>query len=464
MALLICMTAGEMNAGAEQGATGAQKKYAGAKQGAAGATLTDAAAQEAPESVYCVTACPSEDISRSMNISWAADTTVRDSYVLFTEKSDRKWRKARKVMPGQKELCTVFDSIYSRNPAGEDIYEDARFIKCGASISGLRPDTEYKYIICRIARGGGERVRRRHSALCGEHRFKTAGDEEWSCCIISDFHSYTPLARRLDSGMNMLETVKKYDPEMDWVLHAGDVCAWGGSYSFWKALYEREQFSDFFWAGVNGNHDNMSRKYELTNEYFKNASYYPRNGYEGQMGVCYHFRYSDALFIMLNSESMRDENGLLAAQNWVRKVVQEQNSSSTPPRYVIVVEHYQWFLGDSGRDFQYGRWCGVFDELGVDLAVSGNDHVYCRTGSIYAGAKTDGAKGTVYLTTSSSDNERGRTMSELSDHQEFIEHRFTEGPKTVSALSMKVSPEKIVLTLIDRTGKIMDQATIQAKR
>ena len=62
----------------------------------------------------------------------------------------------------------------------------------------------------------------------------------------------------------------------------------------------------------------MSRNYELTNQYFRNTSYYPENGYDGEKGVCYHFRYGNALFIMLNNENMHSDENLAKAQNWVK--------------------------------------------------------------------------------------------------------------------------------------------------
>ncbi len=37
---------------------------------------------------------------------------------------------------------------------------------------------------------------------------------------------------------------------------------------------------------------------------------------------------------MLNSEMMRKDEGLAAAQQWVRRVIQEN-----PARYVVVMEH-----------------------------------------------------------------------------------------------------------------------------
>jgi len=414
-------------------------------------------AQNSTKPVYCVTACPAQEVEHEMNISWAADSALTETYVLVTEASDKRWRKARIFQPEQHEFCTVFDGKSSKAANRDNFLEKARFWKNGAHLTGLKADTEYKYLI-RTGKKG-----RRGQDLSSEHRFKTGGAEEWSCCIISDYHSYPPLGGRLQAAMQMVDTVRHYDPEMDWILHVGDITAWGASYSFWQIMYEEQPFADFFWAGVNGNHDNMSRNYENSNQYFRQTAYYPLNGYEPEMGVCYHFRYGDVLFVMLNNEAMRQDEGLFAAQRWVKRVVNEARSSERPPRFVVVVEHYQWFFGQSGSTSQYGRWNALFDELGVDLAIGANNHIYARTGAIFDDKKTDGTFGTVYLQTSSSDNERGQEMQELRYNADKIESRFTEGGRTVGALSMQVSPTQIQLTLLDRKGYQVDRCIIPAK-
>ena len=258
----------------------------------------------------------------------------------------------------------------------------------------------------------------------------------------------------------MIGKIKEYDPSMDWVLHLGDICAWGGSYSFWKNLYGMQWFRDYMWAGVNGNHDNMSRKYELTNEYFRNSAAYPLNGYPGEMGVCYWFKYGEALFIMLNNESMRTQKGLEAAQEWFKSVIK-----SNPSKYIIICEHYQWFFGTDGADSQIARWSQLFDKYGVDLALAGNNHIYVRTNALYNKEETDGSRGTVYIQTPSSDNERGQAMKpELTHNKEIIKCRWTEGPKTVGAMNIKVFPTHMELALLDRNGTVIDTATVKAKR
>ena len=393
--------------------------------------------------IFSVTANPSADASTGMNVSWGCDTATTGAQLLFTTASDRKWKKAVEV-PSQAELCTCYDSVYSRAAGGADFYEDARFCKYGAQIRGLEPDTRYKYKVVAKAADGT-------SVESPDHFFKTAGSGKWNACIISDFHCYPPLNGRLVAAMNMIETVKDYKP-FDWVLNLGDVCAWGGSYSFWTYLYKEKPFHDYMWAGVNGNHDNMTRQYRLTGDFFRNANYVPRNGYEGQEGVCYWFKYNDALFVMLNNEEMRDSTAFEAARAWTEKVLTEQGKDV---RYKIVCEHYQWFYGHNGASSQYRRWHETFERCGVDLALAGNNHYYVRAHS----------GGVTYVQTPSSDNERGQgPLKALEENADKVDFRWNEGPHTVGALHMAVSAKCIELNLLDRRGRVIDSVKIPAKK
>lgn len=407
------------------------------------------------QQVHSISTCPGEDCSNEMIISWGADTSVQ-SWLLWSKASDKGWKRAKRENPIWYRT-EIYNGKSSKRANNENFFEDVIFNKCRVKLSGLEPNTTYKYMIVSGPAGRGTST---GDASTGAYTFKTAGAKEWSACIISDFHNYSPIPGRLEAADKMIGKIKEYDPSMDWVLHLGDICAWGGSYSFWKNLYGMQWFRDYMWAGVNGNHDNMSRKYELTNEYFRNSAAYPLNGYPGEMGVCYWFKYGEALFIMLNNESMRTQEGLEDAQEWFKSVIK-----SNPSKYIIVCEHYQWFFGTDGADSQIARWSKLFDEFGVDLALAGNNHIYVRTNALYNKEETDGSRGTVYIQTPSSDNERGQAMKpELTHNKEIIKCRWTEGPKTVGAMSIKVFPTHIELALLDRNGTVIDTATVKAKR
>ena len=411
---------------------------------------------QAPQSslgpeVFSVVASPAENTSHSMNLSWATAKEIKEA-VLEVAPADAKhngsaaksssWAKSiSRICTGT--FCTTYDSVYSKTAKGEDFYEDVKINKFNETVSGLKKNTLYKY---RVIAGGDTST---------THYFKTGGTKEWSACIISDFHVYSPLYGRTKAAMEMIGTIKKAEPDFDFILHLGDITAWGGSYSFWQNLYKEKPFEDYMWAGVNGNHDNMTRGYHrTTNEFFRDAAAYPHNGYGNEMGVCYFFKHGEVLFIMLNNESMKTDEGLKEAQDWVRKVVNEN-----PSRYKIVCEHYQWFYGETGKTSQFGRWNEVFDELGIDLALGANNHIYVST--------HPQASGTVYIQTTSSDNERG-VECDLSKPLEFnadkIKFRWTEGPQTVSGMYMKVSRKKLTLVLLNRHGEVLDTTEIHAKK
>lgn len=410
--------------------------------------------------IFCISTGPGEDASTQAGVSWSTDTTVTSTSLVLALEADASWTDAVRCIPQQKELCTVFDGVWSDDAEGKETYEHAVSVKCGIMLDNLRRNSDYKYY---IETDDGERS--------SVHHFRTAGASEWSACIISDFHSYPPLPGRLQSAMAMIDTVARKDPSLDWIFSPGDVVAWGGSWSFWKRLFEEKNFERYMWGRVNGNHDNWTKESQVThdfdipNDYFLGTSYFPRNSYEGELGVCYHFRYGNALFVMLNTEDMRKKGEFEAASAWTESVIARARKSDNPPLYVVVCMHYEWFLGTNGKTSQYGRWAEVFDRAGVDLAVAGNNHVYLRTLPLYDGNKTDGKKkGTVYLQTSSSDNGRGRKISETDFfNSELIENRWTEGSHTVSAIHMDVNDRRMVLTLLDREGNEIDSCRVYPK-
>ena len=392
---------------------------------------------------------PGADATTSVRINWHSDLNGPDTYCYFTTADDTDWSDAQRIDPTREE-CTVYDNMYSKTPTGQDFYESARFTRNVASLEKLQPGTRYMYRL-------GEKSD-------GEIRyFSTLPDNgTWTAAIISDFHSYTPLPSRKQAAMKMLDKLKEVNGgDFDMILHVGDITAWGGSYSFWKDLYNESYFRNYMWAGVNGNHDDMDRTSTFNgNHFFKNANANPLNGYEGQEGVCYYTQLGDLLLICLNSEAMRSPEGLTAAQNWVKEVI--ANNAS---KYTAVMEHYQWFYGDQGSTSQFSRWNELFDKYEVNFALGGNNHIYVSTHPIKDGQVVEPGKGTVYIQTPSSDNERGRNVrsKELTDNAELIKERWTEGAATVGAMLMKVTPANIEISLYNRNGELIDSNVIMPR-
>lgn len=395
---------------------------------------------------YTIVANPGEDASVEMNISFHADLDKTSCYVLYTIKSDTEWKLAKKAY-GKYEISTEFDGNSSVDSKGKTITEEAKFLNYSVTLAPLDSDTEYMY------RAGQD-------VLSDVQYFKTAGNTSFSFAWISDFHSYTPLPNRLKSAMGMIDTLEEYNKGVDFVFSTGDEIAWGGSYSFWKDFYTQENHKSYMWASVIGNHDYMDRtSTKSSNDYFRIVNNYPTNGYSGEEGVCYYFKYSNALFIVMNNETQKNETNIKKAQEWFKKVVTEN-----PTQYIIVSQHYQWFEGITGATSNsgYTRWKQLFDEYGVDLALSGNNHIYVRTHQLYQD-KVD-EKGTMYIQAPSSDNERGQTLKTLSKNNDIIAYRFSEGGNTIGGSVVNVTEEGIKIELLDRNGTVLDSASVKAKR
>lgn len=391
------------------------------------------------QSAFTVIANPGENASTEININFHTDIGSGKSTLTYTSADDLDWRHAR-TAKAKSHLCVAYDSMYSKRADGENFYETARFMRNVVNLKGLQQATRYKYRI---------------NADTVTRYFRTAPAHGcFTAAIISDFHCYPPLPKRQQAAMAMLDTLRSINGrDFDIILHLGDICAWGGSYSFWKQLYEEPYFKNYVWAGVNGNHDNMDRTGKKnSNQFFKNANAVPLNGYRGQEGVCYYFKYGNTLFVALNNEAMRSDEGLAQARAWVEKVLKKEKAS-----HVVVMEHYQWFFGQNGKDSQYPRWNDLFDRYGVDVALGANNHRYASTYPLRSGERTENGPATIYIQTPSSDNERGETIDSLQYNAHIIKSRWAEGPNTVGAMLMHVCPDSMRLSLYDRYGNEIDR-------
>ena len=264
--------------------------------------------------------------------------------------------------------------------------------------------------------------------------------------------------------MNMISTLISKNHGVDFILSTGDDVAYGGSYNFWKGLFTKDHYRDYMWVTMNGNHDNMDMTdTKNTPAYFRDTHNNPQNGYVGQEGVSYWFKYSNVLWIVLNTEDLNNAVQVPKAQEWAAEVIRRN-----PSQYIFVAQHYHWFNGNTGAYNANGftRWNAFFDKWAVDFAFAGHDHIYVRTHKLFnQQASTDPNKGTVYLQAVSSDGDRGVTMNDtLSSNAEKIAYRWTNGVSTVGGSVVTVNEKGLKISLYDNSGTQLDYAEIAANR
>ncbi|MBX7244723.1 MAG: metallophosphoesterase [Candidatus Sumerlaeaceae bacterium] len=400
--------------------------------------------------VRAITANPAEDCSTQMNIGWHADLDDTSCSLVYTRKSDATWAKSKKVA-GKFQRSEVFAGIDSKSSDGKDWKEEARFLDYGVTLTGLKPDTEYMYKVA-----VGDAV-----STDSARYFKTAGASKFTFLWFSDAHAYTPIPNRVRNMNTVIDAALKIEPSVDFVFSTGDVVAWGGSYSFWTKLFEQPFALNYMFADVIGNHDWMMRRNGGNNKFFAVAHNNPTNGYAGQEGVCYWFIYGDVLFLTFNNEQMKTSpQAETEAKTWAAGVIKKQKGKY---KRIFIAEHYQWFDGRNGKSSWYDHWKDFCDEHHVTLALSGNNHIYERTHTLWDDQVVSDSLGTVYMEAPSCDGERGVEAGPLTMNADklaftYSSHVPSSGGqvKTIGCVLVDVGPKSIKtrLVYIDDNGQV----------
>lgn len=146
-----------------------------------------------------------------------------------------------------------------------------------------------------------------------------------------------------------------------------------------------------------GNHDrsvrdsNFARHFNTDNSFNENAG----SSTTAMDGTVYSFVYGDALFMVINYEDYSADGYFDALKAWMRKQVSEHKDV----KWRIATYHKNMFTGsNSHQDDTDGKavraaMLATFDELKIDLALQGHDHVYEVVGPVRNASKTLVAEG-----------------------------------------------------------------------
>lgn len=144
-----------------------------------------------------------------------------------------------------------------------------------------------------------------------------------------------------------------------------------------------------------GNHDTSSNSnfswHFNTDNTFNTTSAVPTT----MEGTVYSFVQGDALFMVINYEDYKKEGYFDALADWMRKQVEEHKDV----KWRIATFHKNMFTGskshqsDSDGRLVREHMLPVFNELHIDVALQGHDHIYEVIGPVNNLTKTlvDGA-------------------------------------------------------------------------
>ena len=399
---------------------------------------------------YNIVTCPGEDMATQMQINWQSPTTKTNLKVQYTVASDTAFANAKTVDGTYRSFSRQNgDPVSSATYSG---FDKPRHI-WNVLLNNLTPNTKYIY---RIVEGT--------TVLSTVYAFETASttEDDFSFLFMTDPQYYNETGA---SKFNILAETHIQNDNVKFALITGDISDKGGNSSYWDMFYTKSSLTKIPYITTVGNHEYYDSGTVTTDNFVYNQYFYnPQNGPEHVKGSSYYFVYNGCLFIMLDSEERAHEE---EQKEWFKNVCTTVDCS-----YIIVGCHKSSYPAgpyvSDGKLF-IQKWGSVFDECQVDLVLSGHDHVYTRTKSVYNNEVTNEKyKGTVYIEGGSAGTKYyGKQSDENASKWECIFEQTTVGTViTVGKNAIKIQAYAIgsVSNGSYTRGTLKDEAYIQRRR
>lgn len=254
-------------------------------------------------------------------------------------------------------------------------------------IDGLKPATTYSF---RVGKKGAW-------SDIGTFTTATGGKEPFEFIYITDTQSNTD--EMFETSKKTVEAANNQTPDAKFLLITGDLVE---SEDVGTAEWEYEQWFEKMqntWlhlpiVPIQGNHDisassNWHHHFNTSTDF--NARQTADNAKTAMEGTVYSFVWNDALFLVVNFEDLgKGEPYFDALEKWMRAEVAAHPST----KWRITAFHRAMFTGSSshqseregrvqGSKIVRDRFAGLFEELQIDLALQGHDHVYAVVGPIH---------------------------------------------------------------------------------
>lgn len=389
---------------------------------------------------------PGVNAGTQMNVSW--HHTTSGGYLEYTKKTDPTYSQKTQVTPVT-AAATFASYSGSSSPTNYSYHRKT------VNLSGLTANTEYIYRIV-------------GSSTSGNYSFKTAATGTFSFIYMSDIHAYPSISTRLSTANSLVTKAESRISNLGFVLFAGDLTAHGSDYAQWKHFNTAPFLKKYFTASVPGNHDyykNTGSAVHTDDRWYNAMFNNPKNGATGVSNSSYFFKYNNVLFVGINTEVVLSSTQINAQKAWISSVIK-----ANPASFVIAFSHREFFSGSTATGGTtvskssdcYNYYGSIVESLGVDLVLSGDDHVYVRTKPIKAGAVTTAANGTVYIT-SNQIGARGRIAKSTGTYGAKVYGGTTADNSISTIQTITVSSTTITGSVFNASGTTIDTYSIPKK-
>jgi exopolysaccharide biosynthesis protein/predicted phosphodiesterase len=318
-------------------------------------TVYDSLGTSSPQRIM-ITTC--EDPSSQVGISWETTKWIEDSNIIIGIKEDLSDALTLKA---SSRIITTISGGYDRE-----------YLAWGVRISDLTPITTYYYKV-------GNEI----DGWSNIYNFKTA---KASGDITIAY--YGDIQGKYENFPSVINQVNVLTDEVDLSVLAGDVVDVSNQYNNWTALDSSNSsyFNSSIWAATMGNHDS-----DYEGQAFTSYFYGALNGVEGSNGADNYFTVGDAIIFNFNTEATYSYDKDFTKQKALLKEVM----SKTDKTYKIVLMHRSAYpLNYDEQDIR--NLSSTFEECGIDLVLSGHDHIYSRT-SMFNNEKIAYNNGVTYV-------------------------------------------------------------------
>lgn len=386
------------------------------------------------DKVRLLFANPGEDMSREIRFCWHSDCNT--------------------------SVLTVADMDYTvvGKLINIDYADYGTYYKFEYTLDDLIPDTEYTYYVT----SGGFTTK--------TYTFRTGSREMKSGVIgiFSDVHMAPDEADKVDVCNDLLKTMQGLVGNPDFTIFMGDLVKRGAYYYQWELFGHPDFVTQYTMAPVAGNHDYYYQdKVRRENSRFIALCNTPENGAQ-EVRSSYYFLTNRVLFAVLDpimeecvsaTEVQRD---LSNQETWLRQVFVKNKGKYD---YIIVMQHYPHFVADGGGSVGWGgydRWRKLYDEFGVDMAISGDYHCYVCSKPLYDNSPVEPGKGTVYVTVPMIAQSYYDSEFKGNDQVPWLDV-LDVNMATTGACYLKVDSEKLEFATFDGYGKVRHVVTIPAR-